>query len=79
MMHPSTDPTRAEVDPHTLKQWLHDGAQILALQRSGIAEIRRSTALSPVHRAVLVGHLRRRVYGRHLPAGVKRVFGRLGL
>lgn len=28
MMHPSIDPIGADVDPHTLKQWLHDGREI---------------------------------------------------
>lgn len=60
------------------KQWPHDDAQVLALQRSGIAEIRRST-LAPIVKRRLIGYLWRRVHGRRLPGGVKRAFGRLGL
>ncbi|GAA1750363.1 glycosyltransferase family 2 protein [Agromyces humatus] len=60
------------------KKWPHDGTQLLALRRSGIAEIKRS-ALSPLQQARLTGHLWRRVYGRRLPGGVKRTFRRLGL
>jgi GT2 family glycosyltransferase len=60
------------------KRWPHDGAQLLALRRSGIAEIRRSN-LDPVQKFILMSHLWRRVYGRRLPGGVKRVFRRLGL
>lgn len=59
------------------KRWPQDDAQKLALRRSGIAEIRRSR-LSPLRKARLTGHLRRRVYGRGLPNGVKRVLRRLG-
>ncbi|WP_448003730.1 glycosyltransferase family 2 protein [Agromyces bauzanensis] len=60
------------------KRWPHDADQLLALRRSGIAEIRRSS-LGPVAKARLNGHLWRRVYGRRLPRGMKRVFRRLGL
>lgn len=60
------------------KRWPHDATQLLALRRSGIAEIRRSS-LDPLRKALLAGHLRRRIYGRRLPSGVKRVFRRLGL
>jgi glycosyltransferase involved in cell wall biosynthesis len=60
------------------KRWPHDATQLLALRRSGIAEIRRSR-LDPLRKALLAGHLRRRIYGRRLPSGVKRVFRRLGL
>lgn len=59
------------------KRWPHDSTQLLALRRSGIAEIRRS-GLSPAGKAVLNGYLWRRVYGRRLPGGVKRAFRRLG-
>ncbi|MBO1014068.1 sulfurtransferase [Achromobacter sp. SD115] len=31
MMHPTQDQLVADVDPHTLKQWLHDGAEIALL------------------------------------------------
>jgi glycosyltransferase involved in cell wall biosynthesis len=60
------------------KRWPQDTAQVLALRRSGIAEIRRS-ALGPIVKLRLIGYLWRRVYGRRLPGGVKRVFRRLGL
>ena len=60
------------------KRWPHDATQRLALQRAGIAEIARSR-LTPVQKARLAGHLRRRVYGRRLPGGVKRILRRLGL
>jgi GT2 family glycosyltransferase len=60
------------------KRWPHDGAQLLALRRSGIAEIRHSN-LDPVQKFILMSHLWRRVYGRRLPGGMKRVFRRLGL
>ena len=60
------------------KRWPHDATQVLALQRSGIAEIDRSR-LSPGRKVMLKGHLWRRVHGRRLPGGVKRVFRRLGL
>lgn len=60
------------------KRWPHDETQLLALRRSGIAEIRRSR-LGPVAKARLTGHLRRRVYGRRLPDWAKRTFRRLGL
>jgi len=60
------------------KRWPHDSTQMVALRRSGIAEIKRSS-LSPARKAVLTGYLRRRVYGRGLPDGVKAVFRRLGL
>ena len=59
------------------KRWPHDSTQLLALRRSGIAEIRRSS-LSPARKAVLNSYLWRRVYGRRLPRGVKGVFRRLG-
>ncbi|GGI47563.1 glycosyltransferase involved in cell wall biosynthesis [Agromyces flavus] len=61
------------------KKWPHDAAQRLALQRAGIAEIRRSRGLSRIEKARLAGHLRRRVLGRRLPGGLKRVLKRLGL
>ena len=60
------------------KRWPHDTGQVSALQRSGIAEIRGST-LAPIVKLRLIGYLRRRVYGRRLPGGVKRAFRRLGL
>lgn len=60
------------------KRWPHDESQLLALRKSGIAEIRRSS-LGPIAKARLTGHLWRRVYGRRLPGRVKRVFRRLGL
>jgi glycosyltransferase involved in cell wall biosynthesis len=60
------------------KQWRHDERQRVALHRSGIAEISRSS-LRPVDKWRLAGHLRRRVLGRHLPAGMKQVLARLGL
>jgi GT2 family glycosyltransferase len=60
------------------KRWPHDSAQLLALRRSGIAEIRRS-ALDPVRKVLLMEYLWRRIYGRRLPGGVKRAFRRLGL
>ena len=59
------------------KRWPHDIDQMLALRRSGIAEIRRSR-LSPARKAILTSYLWRRVYGRRLPDGVKGVFRRLG-
>jgi GT2 family glycosyltransferase len=59
------------------KRWPQDTAQVLALRRSGIAEIRRST-VAPLVKLRLIGYLWRRVYGRRLPGGVKRVFRRLG-
>ncbi len=31
MMHPTQDPSAIDIDPHTLKQWLHDGAEIALL------------------------------------------------
>ena len=61
------------------KQWPHDAEQRMALQRSGIAEIGRSRRLSTVQKFQLSGHLRRRVYGRRLPGGIKRALRRLGL
>jgi glycosyltransferase involved in cell wall biosynthesis len=61
------------------KQWPHDAEQVLALKRSGIAEIRRSGRLTAVEKARLAGYLRRRVLGRHLPDGVKRGLRRVGL
>ncbi|WP_136706631.1 glycosyltransferase family 2 protein [Agromyces sp. H66] len=60
------------------KRWPHDETQLLALRRSGIAEIRRSS-LGPLAKARLTGHLWRRVVGRRLPGWVKRIFRRLGL
>ncbi|MCD2444193.1 glycosyltransferase family 2 protein [Agromyces sp. SYSU K20354] len=60
------------------KKWPHDSTQLLALRRSGIAEIRRSS-LTGIQKARLTGHLWRRVYGRRLPSGMKRTFRRLGL
>lgn len=60
------------------KRWPHDSAQLLALRRSGIAEIRRSD-VAPSVKLRLISFLWRRVYGRRLPGGVKRVFRRLGL
>ncbi|WP_448809262.1 glycosyltransferase family 2 protein [Agromyces bauzanensis] len=60
------------------KRWPHDETQLLALRKSGIAEIDRSS-LDPVRKALLKGHLWRRIHGRRLPGGVKRVFRRLGL
>lgn len=60
------------------KRWPHDETQLLALRKSGIAEIDRSS-LDPVRKALLKGHLWRRIHGRRLPSGVKRVFRRLGL
>lgn len=59
------------------KRWAQDDTQKLALRRSGIAEIRRST-LSRVEKLRLTGYLRRRVFGRGLPNGVKRVLRRIG-
>ncbi|MBM7504043.1 glycosyltransferase family 2 protein [Agromyces aurantiacus] len=61
------------------KRWPHDADQRVALQRAGIAEIRRSARLGTVQKALLAGHLRRRVLGRRLPPGIKRTFRRLGL
>jgi GT2 family glycosyltransferase len=60
------------------KRWPHDDAQLLALRRSGIAEIRRST-LDPMRKTLLASYLWRRVLGRRLPRRVKRTFRRLGL
>jgi len=60
------------------KRWPHDDAQLLALRRSGIAEIRRS-ALDPVRKVLLTSYLSRRVHGSRLPNGVKRALRRLGL
>ena len=31
MMHPHSAPSAADVDSHTLKQWLHDGREIALL------------------------------------------------
>lgn len=61
------------------KRWPHDAEQRMALQRSGIAEIGRSRQLNAVQKFQLSGHLRRRVYGRRLPGGIKRALRRLGL
>lgn len=61
------------------KQWPHDADQALALQRSGIAEIRRSGRLTPREKAILAGYLRRRVIGRRLPDTAKRALRRVGL
>ncbi|GAA1055551.1 hypothetical protein GCM10017608_29750 [Agromyces luteolus] len=60
------------------KTWPHDLDQVAALRRSGVAEVRRSS-LPTRKKAVLAGYLMRRVYGRRLPGGVKRVFRRMGL
>ena len=60
------------------KRWPHDAAQLVALRRSGIAEVRRSS-LSSGRKALLTSYLWRRVYGGRLPNGVKRAFRRLGL
>jgi hypothetical protein len=60
------------------KTWPHDAGQLLALKRSGVAEIRRST-VSPAQKVLLMGYLRGRIYGRRLPGGVKRTLRRLGL
>ncbi|KRE25966.1 glycosyltransferase [Agromyces sp. Soil535] len=60
------------------KRWPHDDAQLLALRRSGIAEIRRST-LDPVRKVILTSYLWRRVLGSRLPNRVKRTLRRLGL
>ena len=60
------------------KRWPHDSSQLRALQRSGIAEIKRSS-LSPAQKRVLARYLWRRVYGSRLPHGVKRFLRRLGL
>ena len=59
------------------KQWPHDSGQLRALQRSGIAEIRRSRLL-PSQKRMLTRYLWRRVYGGRLPSGLKGVFRRLG-
>ena len=61
------------------KRWPHDASQRLALQRSGIAEVRRSRQLNALQKARLTGHLRRRVLGRGLPGGAKRFLRRMGL
>jgi hypothetical protein len=60
------------------KRWPHDSTQLRALQRSGIAEIKRSS-LSPAEKRVLNRYLSRRVYGSRLPHRVKRALRRLGL
>ncbi len=60
------------------KKWRHDDDQLLALRKSGIAEIRRSR-LDPVSKFLLISRLWRRMYGRRLPSGVKRAARRLGL
>jgi glycosyltransferase involved in cell wall biosynthesis len=60
------------------KRWPHDAAQLLALRRSGIAEITRSS-VDPGEKLRLAGYLWRRVYGRRLPGGIRRTFRRLGL
>lgn len=59
------------------KKWPHDDAQLLALRRSGIGEIRRS-ALTPMRKTMLTSYLWRRVYGHRLPNPVKRALRRLG-
>ncbi len=59
------------------KQWPHDAAQLRALQRAGISEIRRS-ALGPVEKLVLARDLWRRIYSRRVPNSVKRALRRLG-
>jgi hypothetical protein len=61
------------------KQWPHDADQALALQRSGIAEIRRSSRLTAREKAILANYLRRRVIGRRLPDPAKRALRRVGL
>jgi glycosyltransferase involved in cell wall biosynthesis len=61
------------------KQWPHDADQALALQRSGIAEIRRSSRLTAREKAILANYLRRRVIGRRLPDTAKRALRRVGL
>ena len=50
------------------KRWPHDSSQLRALQRSGIAEIKRSS-LSPAQKRVLARYLWRRVYGRRSRMG----------
>jgi len=60
------------------KRWPHDSTQLRALQRSGIAEIKRSS-LSPAQKRVLNRYLSRRVYGSRLPHRVKLVLRRLGM
>ena len=60
------------------KKWPHDDAQLLALRRSGVAEIKRSS-LDPVRKALLTGHLSRRIHGNRLPNSVKHAFRLLGL
>ncbi len=60
------------------KKWRHDDSQLLALRRSGIAEVRRSR-LDPMRKVLLMSHLWPRIYGRHLPKGAKRIARRLGL
>jgi glycosyltransferase involved in cell wall biosynthesis len=57
------------------KTWPHDAAQLLALQRAGVAEIRRSR-LSPAQKLVLAVGLWRKIYGRHVPRAVKNVLRR---
>ncbi|MGW9631971.1 glycosyltransferase family 2 protein [Agromyces sp. NPDC055520] len=59
------------------KRWPHDDAQLLALRRSGIAEITRSS-LGPMQKARVKAHLLRRIHGRRLPGGVKHALRRLG-
>ncbi|HET8779044.1 MAG TPA: glycosyltransferase, partial [Agromyces sp.] len=60
------------------KLWPHDADQLLALRRSGLAEVERSS-LSRREKFILAGFLWRRVYGRRLPGGVKRVLKRMHL
>lgn len=60
------------------KKWPHDDAQLQALRRSGIAEIRRS-ALTPTRKAILTSYLWRRIAGHRLPHRVKIALRRLGV
>lgn len=60
------------------KRWPHDADQLVALRRSGIAEIKRSR-LGAVQKFRLTSFLRRRNLGRRLPGRVKGLFRRLGL
>ena len=60
------------------KRWPHDASQLRALQRAGIAEIRRSR-LSPAQQRVLARYLWRRVIGGRLPHRVKVTLRRIGL
>jgi glycosyltransferase involved in cell wall biosynthesis len=60
------------------KRWPHDAAQLRALQRAGIAEIKRSR-LSPGHKRFLSRYLWRRVIGGRLPHRAKLALRRMGL